>query len=43
MSTTSHLPEFMEYLGKRQDMKPDKTFEARGAAEASNRHPACFG
>jgi hypothetical protein len=34
MSTTSHLPEFMEYLGKRQDMKPDKTFEARGAAEA---------
>lgn len=34
MSTTSHLPEFMEYLGHRQDMKPDKTFEARGAAEA---------
>lgn len=35
MSTTSHLPEFMDYLGHRQDMKPDKTFDARGAAEAS--------
>jgi hypothetical protein len=35
MSTTSHLPEFMEYLGHRHDMKPDKTFDARGAVEAS--------
>lgn len=35
MSTMSHLPEFMEYLGNHQDMKPDKTFDARGAAEAS--------
>ncbi len=34
MSTASHLPEFMEYLGSRQDMKPDKTFDAR-AAEAA--------
>lgn len=35
MATTSHLPEFMDYLGHRQDMKPDKTFDARGAADAS--------
>src|SRR5215470_10292478 len=35
MSITSHLPEFMDYLGHRQDMKPDKTFEARGAADTS--------
>jgi hypothetical protein len=25
----------MDYLGNHQDMKPDKTFDARGAAEAS--------
>lgn len=42
MAASSHLPEFMEYIGRHSDMKPDKTFDAMAGEAAVPPWPAPF-